>query len=188
MSLRAGYYGLKKSITAGVIDLISKSSGAKWIKSFGDGLKLSSAGKLSLEAATASKLGAVKVGEGLNISESGVLSSDGSGYQYSTAKFDTGLKWINGSPVYGKVIENFTIGYASYANAVDLGVKVLCVLDYDVFGISGGQTGITLVPKSNFMQVDNTHDTTQIAISTAQSGTNGLCTLVVYFVEEETEE
>lgn len=188
MALRAGYYGLKNSVKKKLEKLAADMAGAKIIKSFGDGLNLTSTGKLNLTAATASKIGGVKVGEGLNISDGGVLSSDGSGYQYSTTKFDTGLKWTNGSTVYGLVIENFIIGYASYANVVDLGVKVLCVLDYDVFGIAGGQSGISLVPKSNFMQVDNTHDTTKIAVSTAQSGTNGSCTLIVYFVEEETEE
>ena len=56
MSLRAGYYGLKKGIISGISDIIKKSGGAKWIKSFGDGLDLTDAGELDLEAASASKM------------------------------------------------------------------------------------------------------------------------------------
>lgn len=45
MALRAGYYGVKKSVLAAISNL----SGAKIIKSIGDGLKLTSAGKLSCD-------------------------------------------------------------------------------------------------------------------------------------------
>lgn len=45
MALRAGYYGVKKSVLAAISNL----SGAKVIKSIGDGLKLTSAGKLSCD-------------------------------------------------------------------------------------------------------------------------------------------
>lgn len=45
MALRAGYHGVKKSLLAAISNL----SGAKIIKSIGDGLKLTSAGKLSCD-------------------------------------------------------------------------------------------------------------------------------------------
>lgn len=45
MALRAGYYGIKKNVLAAISNL----SGAKIIKSIGDGLKLTSAGKLSCD-------------------------------------------------------------------------------------------------------------------------------------------
>lgn len=45
MALRAGYYGVKKSI----LEAISRLSGAKIIKTIGDGLKLTTAGKLSCD-------------------------------------------------------------------------------------------------------------------------------------------
>lgn len=48
MALRAGYYGIKKSVLAAISNL----SGAKIIKSIGDGLKLTSAGKLSCDIDT----------------------------------------------------------------------------------------------------------------------------------------
>ena len=48
MALRAGYYGIKKSVLAAISNL----SGAKVIKSIGDGLKLTSAGKLSCDIDT----------------------------------------------------------------------------------------------------------------------------------------
>ena len=109
MSLRAGYYGLKKGIISGISDIIKKSSGAKWIKSFGDGLDLTDAGKLELEAATASKFGGVKVGEGLEITENGVLNVTVSGgADYSTDEVDTGTKWTDGKTIYRKVIHSDT--------------------------------------------------------------------------------
>lgn len=109
MALRAGYIGLKKGIAAGISDLISKSSGAKWIKSFGDGLNLSDAGELDLEAASASKIGGVKVGEGLEITEAGVLNVTVSGgADYSTTETDTGTKWTDGKTIYRKVIHSDT--------------------------------------------------------------------------------
>lgn len=48
MALRAGYYGVKKS----VLDAIAGMVGSKIIKSIGDGLKLTSAGKLSCDIDT----------------------------------------------------------------------------------------------------------------------------------------
>lgn len=45
MALRAGYYGIKKN----VLSAISGLSGAKIIKTIGDGLKLTAAGKLSCD-------------------------------------------------------------------------------------------------------------------------------------------
>ena len=45
MALRAGYYGVKKNVLSAIAGL----SGAKIIKTIGDGLKLTSAGKLSCD-------------------------------------------------------------------------------------------------------------------------------------------
>lgn len=78
MALRSGYYGLKKSAITALQTLLNNVSGMKIIKSFGDGLKLSNAGKLSLEAATDTKMGGFKVGSGLSM-EDGVLSATATG-------------------------------------------------------------------------------------------------------------
>lgn len=48
MALRAGYYGVKKNVLA----TIAAMAGAKIIKTIGDGLKLTSAGKLSCDIDT----------------------------------------------------------------------------------------------------------------------------------------
>lgn len=48
MALRAGYYGVKKNVLA----TIAGMAGAKIIKTIGDGLKLTSAGKLSCDIDT----------------------------------------------------------------------------------------------------------------------------------------
>lgn len=98
MALKAGYIGIKKSM----LGLINSLASAKLIKSFGDGLNLTSAGKLNMTAATASKIGGVKVGEGLAI-EDGVLNCTVTGgFDYSTDEFDTGQKWTDGRTIYGK--------------------------------------------------------------------------------------
>lgn len=75
MALRSGYYGLKNATKKILEKLATDTAGMKIIKSFGDGLSLSNAGKLSVTAATASKMGGFKVGNGLSM-EDGVLSVD----------------------------------------------------------------------------------------------------------------
>lgn len=106
MALKAGYIGIKKSM----LGLINSLASAKLIKSFGDGLNLTSAGKLNMTAATASKIGGVKVGEGLEIEE-GVLKVTSTGMiDYSTVEVDTGVKWIDGKTIYRKT---YNIGDAT---------------------------------------------------------------------------
>ena len=102
MALRAGYYGLKMSVKRTLEKLAQDASGMKIIKSFGDGLNLTQAGKLNMTAATASKIGGVKVGEGLDIND-GVLSvTVTGGTDYSETEVDTGIKWIDGKTIYAK--------------------------------------------------------------------------------------
>lgn len=103
MALRAGYYGLKGSVKKTLEALATSASGMKIIKTIGDGLNLTSAGKLNVTAATDSKLGGIKVGEGLSI-DNGLLSCDITGIKFSTDEFDTGMKWIDDKPIYGKVL------------------------------------------------------------------------------------
>lgn len=99
MALKAGYIGIKKSM----LGLINSLASAKLIKSFGDGLNLTNAGKLNMTAATASKIGGVKIGEGLEITAQGVLKCTViGGFDYSSDEFDTGQKWIDGRPIYGR--------------------------------------------------------------------------------------
>jgi len=89
MALRAGYYGVKKSVQA----VISNLSGAKIIKSIGDGLKLTSAGKLSCDIDTDTM---EFKDHKLSVKQSG---SSG-GITYSTTEVNTGRKWIDGSDIY----------------------------------------------------------------------------------------
>ena len=82
MALRSGYYGLKNATKKILEKLAVDTAGMKIIKSFGDGLSLSNAGKLSVTAGSASKIGGFKVGSGLSVND-GVLSALG-GDDYST--------------------------------------------------------------------------------------------------------
>lgn len=102
MALRSGYYGLKNSVKKALEKLAADTAGMKIIKSFGDGLSLSNAGKLSVTAGTANKIGGYKVGSGLEVND-GVLSVSGGDIDYSTTEQDIGIKWIDGRSVYKRV-------------------------------------------------------------------------------------
>lgn len=125
MALKAGYIGIKKSM----LGLINSLASAKLIKSFGDGLNLTSAGKLNMTSATASKIGGVKVGEGLEITD-GVLNVTSTGaVDYSTEEVDTGVKWVDGKTIYRKT---YNIGNAtSTKQLIDtLGSELSEVINY----------------------------------------------------------
>lgn len=98
MALKAGYIGIKKSM----LGIINGLASAKLIKSFGDGLNLTQAGKLNMTAATTSKIGGVKIGEGLNINDGVVSVSASCVVDYSSTEVDTGIKWIDGKTIYAK--------------------------------------------------------------------------------------
>ena len=129
MALRAGYYGLKGSVKKALEKLAGDTVGMKIIKSFGDGLNLTNAGKLNLTAATAQKLGGVKVGSGLSIIDGVLDCTVTGGFDYSTTEFETGQEWIDGKPIYGKVLTGVSVGTNSYGTAVDTGVKIDKLID-----------------------------------------------------------
>lgn len=93
MALRAGYVGVKKSM----LGVISSLAGAKVIKTIGDGLKLTSAGKLSVDINT----------ETMEF-KGGKLSAKTASADYDTDEVDTGAKWTDGKPIYRKVIHSDT--------------------------------------------------------------------------------
>lgn len=73
MALRAGYYGVKRKL----LDNIAKFADAVVIKSVGTGLNLSDEGALTCTVDPSTGL-----------------------IDYSTTEQDTGMKWIDGKPVY----------------------------------------------------------------------------------------
>lgn len=93
MALKAGYYGIKKSM----LGVIRSLAGAEVIKSIGDGLDLTSDGNLSVDIDT-------------NTMEfnDGKLSAKTASADYDTDEVDTGAKWIDGKPIYRKVIHSDT--------------------------------------------------------------------------------
>lgn len=99
MALKAGYIGIKKSM----LGLINNLSGAKVIKTIGDGLVLS---------------------------DDGTLSTDGAGLiNYSTEEQDTGITWIDGKKIYQKT---YNIGNATGTKQLidTLGSDVSDIIDY----------------------------------------------------------
>lgn len=123
MALRAGYYGLKNSVKKKLEKLAADMAGAKIIKTIGDGLNLTNAGKLNVTAATASKLGGVKVGEGLAIEDDVLSCTVSGGVAFSTTEFDTGFTWIDGKKIYGKVFNNVNIPNNAFSLSLDLGAN-----------------------------------------------------------------
>lgn len=69
MALRAGYYGIKNAL----LKKLEGLTNALVIKSLGEGLELSAAGKLSLTSGS---------------------------INYSTIEQNTGIKWVDGSDIY----------------------------------------------------------------------------------------
>lgn len=107
MALRAGYYGVKGNL----LSVISKLGGAKIIKSIGDGLKLTSAGKLSCD-----------IDSDTMEFKNGKLAAKSTGFDYSETPVKTGQKWIDGKDVYCvvKLVESLTVpGGATFGN-IDL--------------------------------------------------------------------
>lgn len=102
MALKAGHQGIKNTLKLALEKLVADTAGMKIIKTIGDGLQLTDAGKLNVKPATDTTIGGIKVGDGLSIDD-GVLSFDGTGVSdYSTEEVDTGVKWIDGKPIYRK--------------------------------------------------------------------------------------
>ena len=126
MALRAGYYGLKNSVKKKLEKLAADMAGAKIIKTIGDGLNLTNAGKLNVTAATDNKLGGIKVGSGLEIVD-GVLNVTISGsFDYSSDEFLTGQKWIDGKDIYGKT-------YYADSNIPATGATIDTISGFDNF-------------------------------------------------------
>lgn len=141
MALKAGYQGLKINLIRKIEKLISDTSGMKVIKTIGDGLNLTSAGKLNVTAATSSKLGGVKVGEGLAIDD-GVLSctSTGGGNVYSSTEVATGEKWYDDSDIYTRTFifesaKNITDGQWNNMNIEATGVRQ--IISGEMWGTDG---------------------------------------------------
>lgn len=107
MALRAGYYGVKGNL----LSVISKLGGAKIIKTIGDGLKLTTAGKLSCDIDA----------ETMEF-KNGKLAAKPTGYDFSTDEVDTGQKWIDGKSIYCKVIDDqsVTVPGGSTFGTIDL--------------------------------------------------------------------
>lgn len=167
MALKAGYIGIKKSM----LGLINSLASSKLIKSFGDGLNLTSAGKLNMTAATASKIGGIKVGDGLEIDD-GVLNCTITGAVYSTDEFKTGETWTDGRDIYGKVYTGLNITLNSGGTSASITLsniddmqEILDVKAYRFYkeGTSVGgaplaytttATGLMLYSITNFNNID----------------------------------
>lgn len=125
MALRAGYYGIKKN----VLSTISKLAGAKVIKTIGDGLKLTAAGKLSCDIDT----------DTMEF-KAGKLAAKSTGFDFSTDEVNTGQKWIDGKDIFCKVLSNQILsipGGATYFDIslsdlnIDTPVKADCIAPAD---------------------------------------------------------
>ena len=129
MALKAGYIGIKKSW----LGLLNSLNGAKVIKTIGDGLSLTNKGKLSVTAATASKLGGVKIGSGINVAPDGTINAEGVGdWQLVGSGAVTGINPVT-IPEDAKELlivgtynnGTYTVGASMVINAASLGETVI---------------------------------------------------------------
>lgn len=105
MALRAGYVGIKKTMTG----MIEKLSSAKIIKTIGNGLKLTSAGTLSCD-----------IDSNTMEFKNGKLASKGGGVVYAETEYNTGNKWLNGETIYGIVKKNVELPMNEYTANVTI--------------------------------------------------------------------
>lgn len=126
MALRSGYYGLKNATVKAVQKLLSDTSGAKIIKTIGNGLKLTSAGTLSCD-----------IDSDTMEFKNGKLAAKTGGFDFSTDEVNTGQKWIDGKDIFCKVLSNQTLnipGGATYFNIslsdlnIDTPIKADCIV------------------------------------------------------------
>jgi len=90
MALKAGYYGIKKSL----LDMITGLAGSKVIKSIGNGLDLTDAGALSTDIDTDTME-----------YKNGKLAAKSVNWDFATANaVPTGQKWIDGKELYCRVV------------------------------------------------------------------------------------
>ena len=88
MALKAGYYGVKKSVLA----FVNSLTNAKIIKSIGDGLAFSDAGALSADIDNATME-----------FKNGKIAAKAVAVDYSTTEQLLPEKWLNGESLYRKV-------------------------------------------------------------------------------------
>lgn len=126
MALRAGYYGVKRNM----IDFIKSLNGAKVIKTIGDGLKLTSAGALSVDINTETmeflngKLSAKSTGGGLTIIEKDWALFDGINYiklpftVNADYKISVAFDMLEDSlqAVYGNTVNDYVSHLTRYSN------------------------------------------------------------------------
>ena len=116
MALKAGYYGVKKSL----LDIITGLAGSKIIKSIGNGLNLTDAGALSTDIDTDTME-----------YKNGKLAAKSVSWDYSTDEVDTGQKWVDGRPIYCKV---WDFGESTIEIT---GPNIWTTFDNDVRGVAG---------------------------------------------------
>ena len=113
MALKAGYYGIKKSL----FSILESLSGAKIIKTIGNGLNLTDAGSLSCDIDT----------ETMEF-KNGKLAAKGIGsFDYSTNEVNTGQKWIDGKDIYCKVLANQSISIPGGGTYFDISLSDLSI-------------------------------------------------------------
>lgn len=148
MALRAGYYGVKKS----VLNVINGLSGAKIIKTIGDGLKLTAAGKLSCDIDS----------ETMEF-KNGKLSSKGSGMTkksvFSTLTSAAATIELTDSIASGTFIEFILTDGSTYDSSYLVPLETFKNLETGyVLGIWDYQYA-ALTRTSRFSYVDDTHIT-----------------------------
>ena len=197
MALRAGYYGLKNTVKKKLEKLAADTSGMKIIKTIGDGLNLTKAGKLNVTAATDSKLGGVIVGSGLSIDNGVLIAVSGTSWKYdvSGTPYNAGT-YIDSNGVEHDVKE-VILTKASLAagwNTIDTtGLSFDRILEATAVIRTGASNGDWFAPyyrqSTNYACITyNTGDGLRINIGTESFLVGSTAEVKIKYVEAEEEE
>lgn len=133
---------LKKATGSGGISNIPIASadtvGGIMIGGSANPITVTGSGNASVRKATSELLGVVKAGDGVSIDADGAIS----GISYSTTEVKTGRKWIDGKPLYTRVInytgalDNTAKTLASNIDYIDNVTNAVCIADNVAEGFS----------------------------------------------------
>lgn len=115
MALKAGYYGIKKDL----INLIKSLSGTKVIKTIGDALNLTAAGRLNVKVDGVT----VKIVDNKLTAETAVT--------YESGEVDTGDVWIDENKIYRSIFSIETPFSFTASNSMDVPSSVITAADID---------------------------------------------------------
>jgi len=108
------------------------------------------------------------------------LEGGGGGMSYSTSEFDTGMKYIDGKKIYGKVFSNVNVPDNAYTLELDLGVVASNVIRSEMTK-PGAVQGSNIISQLLYSKVV-TDTTTKVYPTSNLSAFEG-CDICVFYTK-----